>query len=58
MGTDQEEIESFKCGQCGKPVVTRWAPNHGGLLPGDYVLFGDVMFHCACLDEYLKECPP
>lgn len=47
--------EVFKCGECGLPVVTFWAPDNKGLLRGDYILLGDVVFHRKCADEFLKE---
>ena len=42
-----------KCGHCGVPILSWWAPNGGGLLRGEYVLLGDVLFHPKCCDEYI-----
>jgi hypothetical protein len=46
-----------KCGACGVPVLTWWAPNGGGLLRGEYFLAGDVIFHLTCADDYFKDWP-
>lgn len=46
------EFESFPCGHCGKMVETEWCSD--GLLPGPYTLLGDVVFHDACVEDYLK----
>ena len=50
----------FNCGFCGKKLMTEWVPKYwgGGLLHGDYVLLGDVVFHDRhpgdCADFFLK----
>lgn len=43
------EQDVFECGGCGLPVVTYWVVN--GLIPGDYVLAGDLVFHPKCWDD-------
>lgn len=48
------EEEYFKCGHCGEPVKTFWASNNMGVLRGDYVLAGDVIFHIPCWDKFTE----
>lgn len=50
--SDEQEI--FHCGFCGVPILTFWAPDGGGLLRGEYVLAGDVIFHPKCFDRYTE----
>jgi hypothetical protein len=46
-----------KCAGCGVPIRSLWAVGHRGLLPGDYVLVADWLFHPACYDAMLAEHP-
>ena len=52
------EIHKFKC-YCGKEIDTVWKkPEYGGgLLRGDYILFGELFFHIQCLEEYIETNP-
>jgi hypothetical protein len=48
------EFEMYRCGVCGGPVETEWCSD--GLLPGPYVLLGEVFFHApGCAGEYMVE---
>lgn len=47
----QDEQEIIECGECRVPVLTFWSPK--GLLRGEYVLIGDVIFHPRCWDNLL-----
>ncbi len=49
-----DEQDVFNCGHCGVPILTFWSPNGGGLLHGEYLLAGDVIFHPKCWDEYVE----
>lgn len=49
-----DEQAIFQCGHCRVPVLTFWAADGGGLLRGEYLLAGDVIFHPKCFDEYVE----
>jgi hypothetical protein len=48
------EIEIIDCAECGKPIETHWDE---GLLPGDYVLIADWIFHTQCWDKIAERYP-
>lgn len=50
--------ETYPCGRCHLPVLTYWDERGKGLLTGQYILAGDVIFHPECWDQCLKEFPP
>lgn len=50
---EPDEQVILACGHCGVPILTFWAPNGGGLLRGEYVLAGDVVFHPKCWDAHV-----
>ena len=51
MSADQSDEQAiFDCPGCGKRILTFWAPNGGGLLRGEYVLAGDLIWHPKCFD--------
>jgi len=50
------EIDLIPCAECLVPVETRWIKN-GGLLPGDYVLIADFIFHLECWDKKVEAYP-
>lgn len=52
-----DEQAVFECGYCRVPILTFWAPDGGGMLRGEYLLAGDVVFHPRCWDAALEECP-
>lgn len=54
---------TFKCCQCGLPVVTKWKDNEDGTTNGmlsgdDHCLVGDWVFHNTCWDKLVEENPP
>lgn len=53
------KIVVIACGVCGLPIKTAWATdgNHG-LMPGDYVLIADWVFHPDCWDAVADAVPP
>jgi hypothetical protein len=51
------EIEVIACAECGEPIETRWTVG-GGLLPGDYDLVADWIFHRDCWDRKVAEHAP
>ncbi len=48
-----EEFEQL-CLYCKKSIKLQWA---NGLLPGDYVLIADWVYHPECWNNFLKEDP-
>ncbi len=46
---DEIEVDIIDCAECGEPIETRWVKNKG-LLPGDYLLIADWIFHPNCWD--------
>ena len=50
----QEEFTQ-NCCHCGVPIKLKW---NNGLIPGDFVLVADWVFHPECWDEMVKENPP
>ena len=54
---DQYEEEVTDCPYCGKPVVSRWAPQGGCFSSPDYVLVADWIYHAACWEKQVEECP-
>lgn len=48
-----DEQAIFNCAGCGAPILTFWAPNGGGLLPGEYTLAGDTIWHPKCWDAHV-----
>ena len=40
------------CAHCGIPILTWWKHRQGGMLRGEYILFGDAVFHPRCLDRH------
>jgi hypothetical protein len=51
------EIVVLSCPKCQRPVETRWMRDNTGLLPGDFVLAGDSVFHLQCWDQIVLENP-
>lgn len=52
------EIEIIDCAECGEPVETHWdTTGRGGLLPGDYVLIADWIFHPHCWEKVAERYP-
>src|ERR1700733_3126630 len=41
----ETEIVTVACPRCGKPIDTLWMKDNTGMLPGDFVLAGDAVFH-------------
>ena len=50
---EEHEDVTFPCAQCGEPIIMQWAKSGGGLMRGDYELFGEVFFHLPCLAKYI-----
>jgi hypothetical protein len=50
-------IEKFtqNCSRCNKPIELEW---ENGLLPGNYVLIADWVYHPECWDELIALHPP
>jgi hypothetical protein len=46
-----------KCAACGVPIRSLWAPGNRGLLPGNYVLVADWLFHPGCFDSFFDDGP-
>lgn len=47
----------FKCASCRLFVETFWAPGGRGLLPGDYILVADWIYHPDCWKRIENEMP-
>lgn len=44
------EVQIIDCAECLVPIKTLWLKNRG-LLPGDYVLIADWVFHPDCWEK-------
>lgn len=53
-----DEQAIFECAGCRVHILTFWDADGRGLLRGEYILFGDTVWHPKCLDEYLKDYKP
>lgn len=51
MSTPEAIIEVIDCANCGEPIETRW---QNGLLPGNYILIADWVFHPKCWDALVE----
>lgn len=51
------EIIPIACAECGKIIETYWLKG-GGMLPGDYFLIADSVFHIDCWDARVESLPP
>lgn len=49
-----DEQDVFECGFCRVPILTFWDGQGRGLLRGEYVLAGDVVFHPKCWDKAIE----
>lgn len=54
-GIETVEVE-IPCAECGEPITARFAVG-GGLMPGEYTLIADWLFHPACWDEKVERHP-
>ena len=54
----ETEIITVACPRCGESIDTHWMKDNTGVLPGNFVLAGDYVFHPYCWDKMLKENPP
>jgi hypothetical protein len=55
---DDTEIDIINCAECGQPIETRWMKNGRGMLPGEYLLVADWIFHPNCWDSLVDRSPP
>lgn len=53
---DEFEVVVVPCCGCGTAIETKWTLR--GVLPGDFVLVADWVFHPSCWDMKVRENPP
>lgn len=47
---------SIPCSGCGKPITVLWTPN--GIVPGQYALIADTVWHDECWAKQIKDYNP
>ena len=55
MTEKPDETEIFNCAHCGVPILTWWDGNGHGMLRGEYLLAGDLVFHPKCWRDYAMD---
>lgn len=58
MSEGDYEVEVVDCPECGAAIETRWDKSGRGLLPGNYLLIADWVFHPECWDRLVERNPP
>lgn len=48
MCDDEYDVVLISCTKCGELIETRWTKCSAALLPGDYILIADWIYHKEC----------